>query len=159
MRGFFYPKALSSWNLFHLQINDATFRKHILVQFVILFEYLLSFTVKPPQGAKQIARSAIIMTEAQEQFLRSSLEKVYSCLRKNTAPGDNFVETLKFAIKCDNFWVSWKNEGCSDFEKKKREGEPPKKRLKSAVCTQSPLSTGIVVIFFLFSFSQPLMKP
>lgn len=42
----YFAKYLTNQNLLHLQLSDSNFRRFILVQFLILFQYLQS-TVKP----------------------------------------------------------------------------------------------------------------
>jgi len=101
-REFFYPKALSSRKLFHLQVppsfflsfllairivshslflsscgfqlNDSSFRKNILVQFVILYEYLLTFSLKTVKEAPTKApKPTFVLSEKQVRIITIAL--------------------------------------------------------------------------------------
>ena len=43
------------------------------------------------------------------------------------------METLKFCMKSDNVWVSWKADKCPDFERAALEGGPPAKKQRMKV--------------------------
>ncbi|KAK2722836.1 hypothetical protein QYM36_003134 [Artemia franciscana] len=119
-------KYLTKKELFDLELNDPKFRKNILLQFLILFQYL--------QVPTKFKTSAHVLKEDQLAFVKDSVEKVYKLVEETSTDGKQFLLTVKHILKREELWNQWKNEGCKKFEKpnqkKPKDGVPPPKKAK-----------------------------
>ena len=98
-----------------LQLSDTNFRRHLLVQFLILFQYLVTNT-KPNQ----------VLNEQQQQWVTETRSKVVSLLSEIPPEGEKFANTVLHVLKREENWINWKNDGCPSFAKK--DGEIRAKR-------------------------------
>nr|CAG4647752.1 EOG090X0324 [Moina brachiata] len=103
----YFAKYLTSYNLLELQLGDSNFRRYILLQFLIMFQYLES-----PVKFKQESQK---LTEEQIAWASATTEKIYSLLRDTPPDGIAFAETIQHILKREEFWNNWKNEGCPEF--------------------------------------------
>ncbi|KAH3695458.1 THO complex subunit 1-like [Dreissena polymorpha] len=115
----FFAKYLTSEKLLNLQLNDSNFRRYVLTQFLIIFQYL-GTTVKFKTPAQTL-------TDEQTSWIKASTERIYQLVRETPPDGETFVKTVEHILGREEQWNSWKNEGCPDFEKKLAEGETLKK--------------------------------
>ena len=111
----YFPKFLTNENLMDLQLSDTNFRRHLLVQFLILFQYLVTNT-KPNQ----------VLNEQQQQWVTETRSKVVSLLSEIPPEGEKFANTVLHVLKREENWINWKNDGCPSFAKK--DGEIRAKR-------------------------------
>ncbi|KAK7100737.1 THO complex subunit 1-like [Littorina saxatilis] len=119
----FFAKYLTSEKLLDLQLSDSNFRRYVLVQFLILFQYLTS-TVRF-KGATQV------LSEEQTNWVKASEEKVYQLIRETPPAGDKFADIVKHVLQREEHWNNWKNEGCPSYERAKAKDAPkPKSRPK-----------------------------
>ncbi|KAK7501107.1 hypothetical protein BaRGS_00007592 [Batillaria attramentaria] len=119
----FFAKYLTSEKLLDLQLSDSNFRRYVLVQFLILFQYLTS-TVRFKSAAQSL-------TEEQTQWVKNAEERVYQLIRETPPGGDKFADTVKHVLQREESWNNWKNEGCPSFEREKPKDAPkPKGRPK-----------------------------
>eukprot|EP00794_Sanderia_malayensis_P005238 gene5238-5899_t len=100
----YFPKFLTNENLMDLQLNDSNFRRHILVQCLILFQFLNANT-KPNQT----------LSDLQQQWLSDTRTKVVNLLTETPPDGDAFVKTVLHILNREENWMNWKNEGCPSF--------------------------------------------
>lgn len=107
----YFPKYLTSAKLLDLQTADSTFRRQVLVQFLVLFQYL--------QASIKFKRKTFVLTDKQRLWLDKSEKKVYRLLADTPPSGKEFVAAIKHLLKREGSWVLWKNEGCANFEKKR----------------------------------------
>ena len=49
-REFYFPGFLTSTRLISLELQDSTFRRHLLVQYLIVLIYLLDPSTHPPKS-------------------------------------------------------------------------------------------------------------
>jgi THO complex subunit 1 len=97
-------KYLSSAGLLPLQLRDATFRRTILVQCLILIGWLENPLLKdfaskrPPEP---------VMTKIQ-----STKDKVLDVLRRTPEDGPMFVEAISKVLDGEMAWSLWKQNGC-----------------------------------------------
>jgi THO complex subunit 1 len=117
----YFAKYLTSEKLLDLQIRDSKFRQHILVQFLILFQYLTG-TVKF-KGPSQV------LNEDQSTWVKQMIEKVYSLLRETPPCGQEFAKTVEHVLTREENWITWKNDGCKTFARDKT--EPPTAPVRS----------------------------
>lgn len=105
----YFAKFLTSEKLMNLQLRDSHFRRHVLVQCLILFQYLTSdVKFKSP---------SLVLLDAQVLWIRDTTETVYQLLRETPPNGEEFALYIQQALKREESWITWKNEGCPSFEK------------------------------------------
>ncbi|XP_067943568.1 THO complex subunit 1-like isoform X2 [Watersipora subatra] len=101
----FFAKYLTSDKLFNLQLSDSNFRRYVLVQFLILFQYLTSH-VK--------FRSTAVMNEEQLKWVAKTKQTVMDLI-KETPDGTQFALTVERVLNMESNWSNWKNEQCPSF--------------------------------------------
>jgi len=106
----YFPKFLTNENLMDLQLSDSNFRRHLLVQYLILFQYLTCNT-KPNQT----------LNEQQHQWVGETKSKVISLLSEIPPDGEKFANNIKHVLKREENWINWKNEGCPSFATKEED--------------------------------------
>jgi len=99
-----------------LQLSDSNFRRSVLVQFLILFQYLSS-TVK-------FKTESLTLTQAQSDFIKETEAKIYKLLEETPPQGKKFTKTVQHMLQREEIWNNWKNEGCKDFNKAENKNEP-----------------------------------
>ena len=112
----YFSKYLTSEKLLDLQLNDSNFRRQILIQFLILFQYL-SAEVK-------FKISNQILNEEQNTWCKSAIKRVHELLKETPPSGTKFTHNVKHILEREDIWNKWKNEGCPNYVKEK---QPPKK--------------------------------
>ncbi|PVD23518.1 hypothetical protein C0Q70_16790 [Pomacea canaliculata] len=119
----FFAKYLTSEKLLDLQLSDSNFRRYVLVQFLILFQYLTS-----PVRFKSATQ---MLSEEQTQWVKTSEERVYQLICETPPSGDKFADTVKHVLQREENWNAWKNDSCPSFEREKaKEATKPKSRPK-----------------------------
>ena len=106
----FFAKYLTNQNLLQLQLSDSNFRRYLLIQFLILFQYLKS-TVK-------FKSEANVLTDEQSKWIDKTQNKVYELLEETPPQGKKFCESVKHILERETQWNSWKNQGCQPLAKK-----------------------------------------
>ncbi|XP_058129276.1 THO complex subunit 1 [Anopheles ziemanni] len=107
--GHFFAKFLTNPKLLSLQLSDSNFRRSVLVQFLILFQYLNS-TVK-------FKAETHILTQAQSDWLKETETVVYRLIEESPPNGKKFATTVRHMLTREELWNSWKNEGCKEFKR------------------------------------------
>ncbi|KAN0062569.1 hypothetical protein ACQY0O_005101 [Thecaphora frezii] len=117
----FFPKYLTGRKLLEYEIRDPSFRRHILVQYLILFHYLLSFTPTAREKAKEWKNRNLqghfVLDEADEQWVRKVWKEVLALLREIPPNGRVYFETVLEVLKRESNWIRWKTESCPSIEK------------------------------------------
>ncbi|XP_071543849.1 THO complex subunit 1 isoform X3 [Panulirus ornatus] len=103
----YFAKYLTNQKLLDLQFSDANFRRYVLLQILILAQYLTS-NIKFKQET---------LTEEQLAWVKKTEELVYTLLEETPPDGPVFVSTVKHILKREEMWSEWKNEGCPEFKK------------------------------------------
>ncbi|CAH0381746.1 unnamed protein product [Bemisia tabaci] len=109
----YFAKFLTNQKLLELELSDVNFRRYILVQCLILFQYLTSPVKFKMDNAE--------LKPDQLDWIKTITEQVYSLLHETPPDGVLFVETIKHIFQREEHWNNWKNEGCAEFKKP----EPP----------------------------------
>ncbi|OXB58407.1 hypothetical protein ASZ78_007775 [Callipepla squamata] len=129
-----------SWKTFlklmDLQLSDSNFRRHILLQYLILFQYL--------KGQVKFKSSNYVLTDEQSLWIEDTTKAVYqvgtvgnsigicmdkvitSCsilLSENPPDGERFSKMVEHILNTEENWNSWKNEGCPSFVKERSQPE------------------------------------
>ncbi|KAM3317024.1 hypothetical protein ACQJBY_034920 [Aegilops geniculata] len=89
----FNIKYLTSSKLMGLELKDASFRRHILVQCLIFFDYL------------------------KKEEIKSCEERVKNLLEMIPPKGKEFLQSIEHILEREKNWVWWKRDGCPAFEK------------------------------------------
>jgi THO complex subunit 1 len=122
----FFAKFLTNPKLLSLQLGDSNFRRTVLVQYLILFQYL-GATVKFKSDKDQLSA-------AQQEWLQETEASVFKLLSETPPNGKEFVDTIKHILKREEMWNSWKNDSCKEIQRpdgnqpKTTEEKPVKKR-------------------------------
>ncbi|KAL1811684.1 hypothetical protein DCAR_0623813 [Daucus carota subsp. sativus] len=103
----FNIKYLTSSKLMGLELKDSSFRRHILVQCLILFDYLKA----PGKSEKDF------FTETVKDEIKSCEERVKKLLTMTPPKGNEFLHSIEHILERERNWVWWKRDGCPPFEK------------------------------------------
>lgn len=105
----FFAKFLTNPKLLALQLSDANFRRAVLVQFLILFQYL--------QVSVKFKSDTQTLTADQADFIKETESRVYKLLEETPPYGKRFSRTVYHMLAREEMWNNWKNEGCKEFKK------------------------------------------
>uniref|UniRef100_A0A4W6C1J3 THO complex 1 n=1 Tax=Lates calcarifer TaxID=8187 RepID=A0A4W6C1J3_LATCA len=109
----YFAKFLTSEKLMDLQLSDSNFRRHILLQYLILFQYL--------KGQVKFKSSSCVLNDDQTTWIEETTKLVYQLLREIPPDGDKFATMVEHILNTEENWNSWKNEGCPSFVKESDE--------------------------------------
>ncbi|XP_050298108.1 THO complex subunit 1 [Anthonomus grandis grandis] len=112
----YFAKYLTSQKLLDLQLHDVSFRRSVLLQFLIVFQYLTS--------SVKFKSDSFELKPDQKEWIQTSTEKVYSLLRETPPDGANFAKIIKNILKREELWNSWKNDGCPEIKKFLPQNDP-----------------------------------
>ncbi|KAK1261780.1 hypothetical protein QJS04_geneDACA019562 [Acorus gramineus] len=119
----FNIKYLTSSKLMGLELKDPSFRRHILVQCLILFDYLKQAPGKNDKDGP---------SESMKEEIKSCEERVKRLLEMIPPKGKEFLHSIEHILEREKNWVWWKRDGCPAFEKqvveKKTNQDETKKR-------------------------------
>lgn len=101
----FSVKYLTSPDLFHLQLTDPALRRHVLLQLLIVFQYLESGV---PHKLPRIDLT---------KDLQSEKRRVFRVLGQTSPDGAAFVASMKKILKDELDWVKWKADKCPSYDK------------------------------------------
>uniref|UniRef100_A0A4W4FFL2 Death domain-containing protein n=1 Tax=Electrophorus electricus TaxID=8005 RepID=A0A4W4FFL2_ELEEL len=107
----YFAKFLTSEKLMDLQLSDSNFRRHILLQYLILFQYL--------RGQVKFKSSSCVLNDDQTSWMDDTTKVVYQLLREIPPDGDRFASMVEHILNTEENWNSWKNEGCPSFVKER----------------------------------------
>ena len=119
----YFDKFLTSEKLMSLQLRDSHFRRHVLIQCLVLFQYLASnVKFKAP---------AHVLLDTQTVWIKTATDKVFALIAETPPNGKDFAAYIRQVLVREEGWIIWKNEGCPSFEKKPQvlEAYPEKKHL------------------------------
>ena len=122
----FYPKYLSGRPLLAYELSDIMFRRHILTQFLVLFQFLLGCTATSREKNGGWANKLLIppheLSEADEKWTRRAWRQVQTQLKETGKDGREFLGTVLGVLKRENSWIQWKGASAPALEK---EALPP----------------------------------
>ncbi|OMO51327.1 THO complex, subunit THOC1 [Corchorus capsularis] len=102
----FNIKYLTSSKLMGLELKDPSFRRHILLQCLILFDYLKA----PGKNDKD-------SSESMKEEIKSCEDRVKKLLEVTPPKGKDFLHCIEHILEREKNWVWWKRDGCPPFEK------------------------------------------
>ncbi|XP_010266403.1 PREDICTED: THO complex subunit 1-like [Nelumbo nucifera] len=107
----FSIKYLTSSKLMGLELKDPSFRRHILLQCLILFDYLKA----PGKNDKDVP------SESMKEEIKSCEERVKKLLELIPPKGKEFLYCIEHILEREKNWFWWKRDGCPPFEKQPAE--------------------------------------
>ncbi|KAK4495735.1 hypothetical protein PRZ48_013003 [Zasmidium cellare] len=111
------PKYLTSRDLFDLELSDLAFQRHILVQALILIDFLLSLTDKAKKRLSELSTTnksmlyAFTLSEEDTKWALSTRTTITSYLGL-TNEGRQYCRMVETVLARDKNWVRWKVESC-----------------------------------------------
>ncbi|GBM63311.1 THO complex subunit 1 [Araneus ventricosus] len=121
----YFAKYLTSPKLLELELSDSHFRRYVLVQFLILFQYL-SLPVK-------FKLESYVLTEEQQNWVKETSKSIYKLLEETPPNGETFAHDVQKILQREEYWNAWKNEGCPDFKPLSDRAEVEKKLKKRPI--------------------------
>ncbi|KAL4902839.1 hypothetical protein BDW74DRAFT_58485 [Aspergillus multicolor] len=116
----FNPKYLTSRELFDLEVNDTAFRRHVLVQALILLDFMLSLTSKSKAKLADLTNKSVlygfILSDEDAQWAVKMRKSIEGYLQEG-AGGKFYYRMVDTVLSRDKNWVRWKAEGCPPIEK------------------------------------------
>lgn len=107
----YFAKFLTNQKLLELQLSDSNFRRCVLIQFLILFQYLSS-SVKFKMETQELKKD-------QTDWVNETTALIYRLLGETPPDGQRFAECVQHILKREEHWNAWKNDGCPEFQKPK----------------------------------------
>lgn len=112
------PKYLTSRELFDLELSDLAFQRHILVQALILIDFLLSLTEKAKKKSDMLSASNKVLSF--KDFILSEKDAAWAVETRSTIhtylsasqEGRLFHRMVETVLARDKNWVRWKLDGC-----------------------------------------------
>lgn len=116
----FNPKYLTNRDLFDLEVHDIEFRRHVLVQSLILLDFLLSLTPKAKARLSGATRSKMAslydkftLNEEDKVWVQSTRKTIEKLLEDgNGAEGRYYLRMVSMVLSRDRNWTFWKTDGC-----------------------------------------------
>ncbi|KAJ8107750.1 hypothetical protein OPT61_g8650 [Boeremia exigua] len=119
----FNPKYLTSRDLFKLELSDLAFQRHILVQALILIDFLLTLTEKAKskplyQNAQKAMQYNFTMPEQDTEWALGIKTAIANYLQEGP-DGKFYYRMVDTVLSRDKNWVRWKMENCQSFTRKR----------------------------------------
>lgn len=131
----YFAKFLTNEKLLDLQLSDSNFRRTILVQMLIICQYLV--------GNVKFKSTNQVLNESQSNWVKDTTTQVYELLRETPPDGDKFANAVEHILEREENWISWKNEGCPSFIKERSEEESkPQSSRKRKVSIGDEVASG-----------------
>ncbi|XP_027587031.1 THO complex subunit 1 isoform X1 [Pipra filicauda] len=130
----YFAKFLTSEKLMDLQLSDSNFRRHILLQYLILFQYL--------KGQVKFKSSNYVLTDEQSLWIEDTTKAVYQLLSENPPDGERFSKMVEHILNTEENWNSWKNEGCPSFVKERPPDSKPTRPVRKRPAPEDFLGKG-----------------
>ncbi|KAI4189482.1 MAG: hypothetical protein L6R41_001444 [Letrouitia leprolyta] len=115
----FNPRYLTSRDLFELEISDLAFRRHILVQALILVDFLLSLTPKAKRKLEHTSNKSVLysytLAEEDTKWATTTRAEIATYLQQGQE-GKFYYRMVDTVLSRDKNWVHWKAEGCPLIE-------------------------------------------
>ncbi|POS87369.1 hypothetical protein EPUL_000447 [Erysiphe pulchra] len=116
----FNPKYLTSRDLFELEIRDLSFRRHVLVQSLIILDFLLSLSAKSKEKLSKAVidnpNKSVIYTDQilswEDTNWVLEMKKYIAEYLKQSHDGPFFFRMVETVLSRDKNWARWKIENC-----------------------------------------------
>ncbi|KAF9892353.1 hypothetical protein FE257_002130 [Aspergillus nanangensis] len=118
--GSFNPKYLTSRDLFDLEVNDTAFRRHVLVQALILLDFMLSLTPKAKARLTNLSNKSVlygfVLNDEDTKWAVKVRKSIEEYLQQGIG-GKFYYRMVDTVLSRDKNWVRWKAEGCPLIER------------------------------------------
>ncbi|XP_074998116.1 THO complex subunit 1 isoform X1 [Calonectris borealis] len=154
----YFAKFLTSEKLMDLQLSDSNFRRHILLQYLILFQYLkgqvkfkrvsflpnwgVEWGLGEVEAPKACLSSNYVLTDEQSLWIEDTTKAVYQLLSENPPDGERFSKMVEHILNTEENWNSWKNEGCPSFVKERPPDSKPMRPVRKRPAPEDFLGKG-----------------
>ncbi|KAH7400683.1 nuclear matrix protein [Phaeosphaeria sp. MPI-PUGE-AT-0046c] len=113
------PKYLTSRDLFKLELSDLAFQRHILVQALILIDFLLALTDRSKsksiyQNAQKAMQYNFTLREEDTEWALGIKSAIANYLQEGP-DGKFYYRMVDTVLSRDKNWVRWKMENCQPF--------------------------------------------
>lgn len=118
----FNPKYLTNRDLFDLEIHDIEFRRHILVQCLILLDFLMSLSAQGKAKLSTINKNKTTMAALYDKYTLSEEDRAWAVDTRKTiekyleegngTEGRYYLRMVNMVLSRDKNWTFWKAEGC-----------------------------------------------
>ena len=105
------------------QTSDLTFRRHFLVQALIIAEFLLSLTAEAKEKMatvavqnKSVMYSDHVLNDDDAKWLVAMRKGIHEYVRNSNHDGPYFMRMVDTILARDKNWVRWKVESCPSIE-------------------------------------------
>ncbi|KAI9732548.1 MAG: hypothetical protein M1834_003883 [Cirrosporium novae-zelandiae] len=116
----FNPKYLTSRDLFELEVNDSAFRRHVLVQALIVLDFLFSLTEKGKAKIANMSNKAVIysftLSDEEAKWVASTKSTIASYLQRGQE-GKFYYRMVDTVLSRDKNWTRWKADNCKLIER------------------------------------------
>ena len=99
----FFAKYMTNPKLLELQLSDADFRRSLLIQFLVVLQYLSS--------PVKFKLDTYELKPEQNDWVKEQVALVYNLLAETPANSAKFSEAVKHVLTREELWNNWKNEG------------------------------------------------
>lgn len=117
------PKYLTSRDLFDLELSDLAFQRHIMVQAVILIDFMLSLTeeAKRKLAALESTNKSMLynytLKKEDAEWARATRKAITEYIQlhqysQGGQEGKHFWRMVETVLTRDKNWVRWKVESC-----------------------------------------------
>ena len=111
------PKYLTSRDLFDLELSDQSFQRHVMVQSLILIDFLLSLTERAKKRLATLEtpnKSMLYNYTLSEEDGRwaTASRQIISNYLSTTSDGKLFNRMVDTVLVRDKNWIRWKVESC-----------------------------------------------
>nr|XP_033789826.1 THO complex subunit 1 isoform X2 [Geotrypetes seraphini] len=130
----YFAKFLTSEKLMDLQLSDCNFRRHILLQYLILFQYL--------KGQVKFKSSNYVLLDEQSLWIEDTTKLVHQLLCETPPVGDRFSKMIEHILNTEENWNAWKNEGCPSFVKERPMDSKPTRVVRKRPAPEDFLGKG-----------------
>ncbi|KAL9058346.1 MAG: hypothetical protein Q9162_001801 [Coniocarpon cinnabarinum] len=115
----FNPKYLTSRDLFDLELSDLTFQRHVLVQALIILDFLLSLTPEAKKKTESLkAQKSMIynftLSDDDTKWCRDTKRTISQYLQEGP-DGKLYYRMVDNVLSRDKNWVAWKVESCHEI--------------------------------------------
>ena len=157
MASTYNPKYLTSRDLFDLEISDLAFRRHILVQALILLDFLLSLTPKAKKKLENTSNKSVLYAysfdDENAKWAVKTRHEIATYLQEGPE-GKFYYRMVDTVLSRDKNWVHWKAEGCPPIARNPVSADDFAEAEKSAqkACTNKrirPTAMGALDLTFL----------
>ena len=111
------PKYLTSRDLFDLELSDQSFQRHVMVQSLILIDFLLSLTerAKKRLATLETPNKSMLynftLSDEDSKWATTSRQMISNYL-STTLDGKLFNRMVDTVLARDKNWIRWKVESC-----------------------------------------------